>query len=151
LLGQSYRKVQLKRDPRHSVLRDQVDLPLVEAALSIYQDEAVEAVKLMEPSQVYELKDYIIPFVRGRAFLDAKMPERAVSEYLAITENPGIDPLSPMYPLGYLGLARAYNQQGKRTESRAAYQRFPDLWKDADANVPVLQQARQEYAALAAN
>jgi DNA-binding winged helix-turn-helix (wHTH) protein/tetratricopeptide (TPR) repeat protein len=141
----------LKGDPRHSVLRDKVDLPLVEAALAVYQHKAPEAVKLMEPAQVYELKDYIIPFVRGRAFLDAGLPERAVIEYRAITENPGIDPVSPMYPLGFLGLARAYSMQGKRSESRAAYERFLDLWKDADANVPVLQQARQEYAALTSN
>jgi eukaryotic-like serine/threonine-protein kinase len=141
----------LESDPGHSVLRDRVDLPLLQASVAIYEKKAGEAVKLLEPTQVYELRDYIIPFLRGRAYLDAKIPERAVTEYRAIAENPGIDPLSPMYPLAYLGMARACSLQGKRAESRAAYQRFFEIWKDADANVPVLQQARREYAKLPPN
>jgi DNA-binding winged helix-turn-helix (wHTH) protein/tetratricopeptide (TPR) repeat protein len=141
----------LRSEPRHSVLREQVDIPLVQASLAIHQNQAIEAVKLLEPTQVYELRDYIIPFLRGRAYLAANIPERAVTEYRAITENPGIDPVSPMYPLAFLGLGRAYSLQGKRLESRAAYDRFFDLWKDADLNVPVLQEARREYAGRTPN
>ncbi len=141
----------LERYPGHSVLRDRVDLPLLQASVAIYRKKAGEAVKLLEPTQVYELRDYIIPFLRGRAYLDAKIPERAVTEYRAITDNPGIDPVSPMYPLAYLGLARAYCLEGKRAESRTAYERFFDLWKEADANLPVLQEARREYAKLPSN
>ncbi len=138
----------LRSEPRRSLLRDQVDIPLLKAAMALYRNKPAEAVKLLEPTQVYELRDYIIPFLRGRAYLDAKIPEQAVTEYRAITDNPGIDPVSPMYPLAFLGLGRAYRLQGKRTESRAAYERFLDLWKDADVNVPVLQAARREYARL---
>ena len=136
----------LKNDPRHSVLRDRIYIPLLEGAVALYEKKPGEAVKLLEPAQVYELRDYIIPFLRGRAFLDAKSPERAVAEYRAIADNAGIDPLSPMYPLAYLGMARAYRLQGKRVESRAAYERFFEIWKDADANLPVLLEARREYA-----
>jgi tetratricopeptide (TPR) repeat protein len=141
----------LRREPAHSVLREQVDIPMVQASLAIQQKNPSEAVKLLEPAQVYELRDYIIPFLRGRAYLDAKIPDRAVTEYRIITGNPGIDPVSPMYPLAFLGLGRAYNLQGNRAESRAAYERFFDLWKDADANLPVLQDARREYAQLKFN
>jgi tetratricopeptide (TPR) repeat protein len=141
----------LRKEPRHSVLREQVDIPMVEASLAIERKNPSEAVKLLEPAQVYELRDYIIPFLRGRAYLDAKIPQRAVTEYRAITANPGIDPVSPMYPLAFLGLGRAYSQQGKRLEGIAAYERFFDLWKDADANVPVLLDARREYASLKSN
>jgi DNA-binding winged helix-turn-helix (wHTH) protein/tetratricopeptide (TPR) repeat protein len=141
----------LRSDARHSVLRDQVDIPLLQASVAICQKRAGEAVKLLEPTQVYELRDYIIPFLRGRAYLDAKIPEPAVAEYRAIADNPGIDPVSPMYPLAYLGLARAYRLEGKRAESRAAYERFFDLWKNADTNTPVLQEARREYAQLPSN
>jgi tetratricopeptide (TPR) repeat protein len=136
----------LKNDPRHSVLRDRIYIPLLEGAVALYEKRPGEAVKLLEPAQVYELRDYIIPFLRGRAFLDAKSPERALAEYRAIADNPGIDPVSPMYPLAYLGMARAYRLQGKRAESRAAYERFFEIWKDADANLPVLLKARREYA-----
>jgi eukaryotic-like serine/threonine-protein kinase len=136
----------LKNDPRHSVLRDRIYIPLLEGAVALYEKKPGEAVKLLEPAQVYELRDYIIPFLRGRAFLDARIPERAVAEYRAITDNPGIDPVSPMYPLAYLGMARAYRLEGKHAESRAAYERFFEIWKDADANLPVLLEARREYA-----
>jgi eukaryotic-like serine/threonine-protein kinase len=141
----------LKNDPRHSVLRDRIYIPLLEGAVALYAKKPGEAVKLLEPAQVYELRDYIIPFLRGRAFLDAKNPERAVAEYRAIADNPGIDPLSPMYPLAYLGMARAYRLEGKRAESRAAYQRFFEIWKDADTNLLVLLEARREYSKLPSN
>jgi len=141
----------LKNDPRHSVLRDRIYIPLLEGAVALYAKKPGEAVKLLEPAQVYELRDYIIPFLRGRAFLDAKSPERAAAEYRAIADNPGIDPVSPMYPLAYLGMARAYRLEGKRAESRAAYERFFEIWKDADANLPVLLEARREYAKLPSN
>jgi DNA-binding winged helix-turn-helix (wHTH) protein/predicted Zn-dependent protease len=141
----------LRSEARHSVLREQVDIPLVQASLAIHQNKAAQAVKLLEPAQVYELRDYIIPFLRGRAYLDARIPDRAVAEYQAIAQNPGIDPISPMYPLAFLGLGRAYSLQGKGLESQVAYQRFFELWKDADLNVPVLQDARREYAKLKSN
>lgn len=141
----------LRSDARHSVLRDHVDIPLLQASVALYRKRASEAVKLLEPTQVYELRDYIIPFLRGRAYLDAKIPQRAVAEYRLIADNPGIDPVSPMYPLAYLGLARAYRLEGKRAESRTAYERFFDLWKNADTNLPVLEEARREYVKLPSN
>jgi DNA-binding winged helix-turn-helix (wHTH) protein/tetratricopeptide (TPR) repeat protein len=141
----------LKNDPRHSVLRDRIYIPLLEGAVALYEKKPGEAVKLLEPAQVYELRDYVIPFLRGRAFLDARFPERALAEYRVIADNPGIDPVSPMYPLASLGMARAYRLEGKRAESRAAYERFFELWKDADANLPVLPEARREYVRLPSN
>jgi len=69
---------------------------MVQAAVAIYGRKPGEAISLLEPAQVYELRDYIVPFLRGRAYLDAKIPERAVPEYKAIADNPGIDPVSPM-------------------------------------------------------
>ena len=50
--------------------------------------------------------------------------------------------------LAHLGLARAYAMQGDTAKARAAYQDFLTLWKDADADIPVLKQAKAEYAKL---
>jgi tetratricopeptide (TPR) repeat protein len=141
----------LKSDPRRSVLRDRVYIPLLEGAIAINRKKAGAAVKLLEPAQVYELRDYMIPFLRGRAFLEANLPEKAITEFRAIADNPGIDPISPMYPLAYLGMARAYRLQGNYAEGRAAYERFFDLWKSADADLPVLLEARREYSNLPSN
>jgi len=52
----------------------------------------------------------------------------------------------PIGSLGQLGLARAYALQGNTLKARAAYQDFLTLWKDADPDIPILKQAKTEYA-----
>jgi predicted Zn-dependent protease len=54
----------------------------------------------------------------------------------------------PTGALGHLGLARAYALQGDTPKARAAYQDFLTLWKEAEPDLPVLQQAKAEYAKL---
>jgi hypothetical protein len=54
----------------------------------------------------------------------------------------------PLGALAHLGLARAYALQGDSAKSRAAYQDFLTLWKDADPDIPILKQAKAEYAKL---
>ena len=67
------------------------------------------------------------------------MVSRIASRRHRLAHPPATDPLA------YLGMARSYSLEGKGAESRAAYERFFDLWKGADANPPVLQEARREY------
>jgi hypothetical protein len=54
----------------------------------------------------------------------------------------------PIGVLAHLGLARAYVLLGDTVKSRAAYQNFLTLWKDADPDIPILQQAKTEYSIL---
>ena len=63
-------------------------------------------------------------------------------------DHRGWDALSPLYPLEHLGLARAAALQGDTAKSRKAYQDFFAIWKDADADLPILITAQKEYAAL---
>jgi hypothetical protein len=70
------------------------------------------------------------------------------TQFQKILSNPGIDPVSILYPLAHIGVARAYALQGNKAASKREYQTFLDLWKDADSDVPVLQQARREYALI---
>jgi hypothetical protein len=51
-----------------------------------------------------------------------------------------------LYPLAHLGLARAYALQGDPAKARTAYQDFLALWKDADPDIPILKQAKVEFA-----
>ena len=55
---------------------------------------------------------------------------------------------SPLAALARLGLARAYALQGDAAKARASYQDFLALWKDADPNIPILNEAKKEYAKL---
>ena len=59
-----------------------------------------------------------------------------------------MDPISPLYALTHLGLARAYALAGETSKSRTAYQNFLALWKDADPDIPVLREAKAEYVKL---
>ena len=65
-----------------------------------------------------------------------------------ILDHAGVDPVSPLYSLAFVGLARADAALGKRDESRRAYATFLDLWKDADRDVPLLRAALREYAMI---
>ena len=72
----------------------------------------------------------------------------AATEFQRVIDHPGIVQTHPVGALAHLGLGRAYALQDDTTKSRAGYQDFLALWKDADPGVPILQQAKAEYAKL---
>jgi hypothetical protein len=76
------------------------------------------------------------------------MLDKAAQDYRLILANPGIDPLWEHYALSQVGLARVLGRQKDYAGARVAYQAFLDRWKDADPDVPLYQQARQELAGL---
>jgi DNA-binding winged helix-turn-helix (wHTH) protein/tetratricopeptide (TPR) repeat protein len=125
-----------------------VEVPLVRAALAVERQKPLEAIATLEAATPYELAYYSVPSARGEACLRAHRPEMAAIEYQKILANQGIDPTSPLYPLAYLGLARAYALENHKTESREEYEKLFAFWKDADADLPVLKQARLDYARL---
>jgi eukaryotic-like serine/threonine-protein kinase len=135
-------------DAKSGSLLASVDLPRVNASLAMARGRPLDAIAALEPARPYELAGYEVPQAFADAFLKAAQPDRAAAEYQKILDNPGIDPLSPLYPLAHLGLARAYRHANKTTESHAEYEQFLAAWKDADGELPVLQQARTELAQL---
>jgi DNA-binding winged helix-turn-helix (wHTH) protein/Tfp pilus assembly protein PilF len=125
-----------------------LNLPLLRATLAMGRDKPLDAVEALEPARPYEMANYAVLTLRAEAYLKAGRPEMAAAEYQKILANPGIDPLSPLYPLAHLSLARAYAAQNNISASRGEYEKFFDSWKDADADVPILKQARAEYSRL---
>jgi tetratricopeptide (TPR) repeat protein len=73
---------------------------------------------------------------------------QAAAEYQKILDHRGIVLNFPLVALAHLQLGRAYAMQGDTAKARAAYQDFLTLWKDADPDIPVLNQAKAEYAKL---
>ena len=65
-----------------------------------------------------------------------------------ILDHPGVSITSYQFYLAHLNLGRAYVLQGDKAKARTAYQDFFAAWKDADPDVPILVQARAEYAKL---
>jgi predicted Zn-dependent protease len=112
-------------------------VPTIRAAIQLDQNNPAKAVEFLQVASRYELGggDLEFPlfpvYVRGQAFL--AMHQGAVGNY-------------PLGALARLGLARAYALQGDTRKASAAYQEFFSSWKDADPDIPILKQAKAEYA-----
>ncbi len=87
-------------------------------------------------------------FVRGEAYLASRQGGKAAAEFQKILDHRGLVLNRPIGALAHLGLGRAYALQGDTVKAKAAYEDFLTLWKDADPDIPVLQQAKAEYAKL---
>jgi serine/threonine protein kinase/tetratricopeptide (TPR) repeat protein len=135
-------------------LLNQMSLPLAQAILALRQNEPAKALARLEATRPYELgagpgsANFWPMYLRGEAFLRARDGAKASAEYQRITDHRGIAPLSLLYPLARLGAARGHALQGDIPKARNAYQDFFALWKDADPDIPILKQAKAEYAKL---
>ena len=133
-------------------------LPALRAKLAVNRGNAAEAIDALRVAAPYELGvatssayywTAMYPvYVRGEAYLAARQGSDAAGEFEKIVEHRGIVTNEPISALAHLGLARAYVLQGDTVKARAAYQDFWALWKDADSEIPILQQAKAEYSEL---
>jgi DNA-binding SARP family transcriptional activator len=87
-------------------------------------------------------------YVRGEAYLAEHQGAEAAMEFQKILNHRGLIFGDPAGAMARLQLGRAYAQAGDQTKTRAAYQDFLVLWKDADPGIPMLNQAKAEYATL---
>ena len=122
--------------------------PQIQAAIALSQLKADKAIEALRPGIPYDLRNYDLPAMRGRAYLAARQPELAIAEFHKIVDNPGVAPHSYDLPLAHLGLARALALQGNPAAAKDEYEKFFALWKDADADIPVLRAARLESARI---
>jgi eukaryotic-like serine/threonine-protein kinase len=143
-------------------------LPTIQAAIEINRGNPTQAIKLLEAAASYELGSpapgpevgafLYPPYVRGQAYLMTQRGNEAAAEFQKFLDHPGIVVNCPLGALAHLGLARAHALQAQsaqgadanaaRAKARAAYQDFLALWKDADPDIPILKQAKAEYASM---
>jgi serine/threonine protein kinase/tetratricopeptide (TPR) repeat protein len=124
-------------------------LPIIRAQTELSKGNAAQAIQLLETTRRYEAYgDYWPQYLRGEAYLKLKSGAQAAAEFKTILAHRGWYPTSPLYPLAQLGLARSQVAGGDNASGRTAYQDLFSLWKDADANLPALISARQEYDKL---
>ena len=111
--------------------------------------EAIQNETPYEPGSPIDSTTALYPvYVRGAAYLaDRKGPE-AAAEFQNIVDHRGIVVNNPAGALAYLQLGRAYALSGDKAKAEAGYRQFLTLWKDADSDIPVLKQAKLEYARL---
>ena len=142
---------ELRRNfPTHTMLHKYWD-PMIRAAIQLGQHRPSQSVDALEPIKPYQLCPMLnlYPlFLRGQSYLESGNGKDAAKEFQEIINHRGIVGNFYIGALAHLGLARSYVLQGNVSDARNAYQDFLALWKDADPNIPVLKQAKLEYAKL---
>jgi eukaryotic-like serine/threonine-protein kinase len=146
-----------KRFPEDTVIQLNY-LPTLRAKLALHRSNPQQALDSLQAAAPYELglpaySFYNWPnlypaYVRGEAYLAAHQGDAAAAEFQKILDHRGIVLNEPIGALAHLQLGRAYGMQGDTARSRAAYQDFLTLWKDADPEIPILKRAKAEYAKL---
>lgn len=134
-------------------------LPTLRALLALAHGAPTDAIEHLQAARPYDLAmpgtaffakfGGLYPvYVRGLAFLEAGRAREAVAEFQKVLDHRGIVLADPIGALGHVQLGRALAALGESERARPAYDAFFTLWKDADSGIPVLEDAKTEYAAL---
>jgi len=123
-------------------------LPTVQAISELNHGNAAKAIEALVPAQLYDGNSTPTLYTRGDAYLLAGRTNDAAAEFQKIINLRYLNPTDAFIPMARLGQARVLAAQGDKPKARTAYQDFFALWKDADPDIPILQQAKAEYAKL---
>ena len=128
-----------------------VRLPLIRGYIELKRGNTAHALELFAPALPYEsgwFDGYMPAYLRGEAYLAAHRGQEAALEFQKIISHRGIVLNAEIGSVAHVALARAYAMEGDNAKAKAAYQDFFTLWKDADAGIPILTEAKDEYAKL---
>ena len=142
-----------KRFPEDTIVQFNY-LPTTHAATALQGGSATKAIEALVPVAPYELGSAAPSFnfalypvyLRGEAYVASHQGSAAAAEFQKILDHPGVVQNEPIGALAHWGLARAYALSDESAKSRSEYQNFFALWKAADADIPILKQAKAEYA-----
>jgi tetratricopeptide (TPR) repeat protein len=148
---------QLVKEAPSDTLLNSYWLPIVRASAASTSKPA-EALRILEASTPVEggqaqpqtqSGGFFYPvYVRAEALMAAHRGADAAREYQKMIDARFVMQNCPLYSLAYLGLGQANAMAGDPAKAKAAYQQFFNLWKDADPDIPILKQAKTEYAKL---
>ena len=128
-------------------------IPTIRAAIKLRQHDPAAAIDLLRGTAKYDLAftgfDYLYPaYIRGLAYLALGDGRSAAAQFQKLIDNPGFAVRHVTGPLAWLQLGRAQKMMGNEAATRKSYETFLDLWKSADPDTPIYQQAKAEYAKL---
>jgi eukaryotic-like serine/threonine-protein kinase len=134
-------------------------VPTIRARLALNRGEPAKAIELLQvaiPNELGQPRSTLQGFfgalypiyVRGQAYLSLHRGADAAMEFQKLIDHRGITISDPISAVARLQLARADAMAGEKTKAKNAYQNFLDLWKDADPDIPILKEAKAEYAKL---
>jgi tetratricopeptide (TPR) repeat protein len=147
---------ELQKDYPDNTLIKLYWLPTIKAAIQLKANNSSAAVMELETAAPYELgapppmrTGTLYPaYVRGQAYLLAHNGSAAITEFQKLLDHRGIVLNFVTAALVHLQIGRAYAMLGDTAKAKAAYQDFLTLWKEADPDIPILKQAKAEYAKL---
>jgi eukaryotic-like serine/threonine-protein kinase len=143
--------VELTKDYPLNTLIQKSAIPQINARLEMRRGNSAKAIEQLRPAETYQY-GYIAEgkpvYLRGLAYLQAKQGSQALSEFQKILDHKAAFGASPYVSLARLGLARGLVLSGDAAKARMAYQDFFTAWKDADPDIPILKEAKAEYAKL---
>ncbi len=155
LAGAERLAAQLDKDFPLATLVQAYWLPSIRAAVALQRKDPKHAIELLKLGGTIELGQPVLfnvvlcpVYLRGEAYLMLRDGDRAASEFQKFIDHRGLVVNFPWGALARLGLARAYALQGDHVKARVAYEDFFALWKDADPDIPILKEAKAEYAKL---
>jgi len=132
--------------------------PTLRAFLALKQSKPSKAIELLQtatsyefgtaPGVLYDSGNFYAVYVRGLSYLSTHQSREASDEFQKILDHRGVVLNDPIGALAHLQLGRAYAISGEKVKARNAYQDFFALWKDADADIPILRRAKAEYEKL---
>jgi eukaryotic-like serine/threonine-protein kinase len=129
-----------------NTFEQKVLLPVTRSTIQRARGNPRAAVDLLAP--VTPGYNVVVLYNRARAYMAAGDQAKAIADFQTVIDNRGWPDQEQFEPLSQLGLAQAYAKQGDTAKAKAAYQDFLTLWKDADPDIPILTQAKAEYAKL---
>ena len=144
---------QLSREYPVDILMQNVTVPVVQALVESNRGRPEKGIELLERSRAYEhtstqMDAFVAAYVRGMVYLRMKRGPEAAKEFQKVLDHPGPIGMSVFGALARLQIARAHVLAGDTEAARTNYQDFFALWKDADPDIPILIQARKEYASI---
>ena len=146
--GEALTRDSSRRFPEDTLINS-VYLPFLRAGLELHHGDAVHAVDALQAAVPYERAFWQVFSLRGLAYLKAGKGSEAAAQFQRMMEyKGGLRVNHPWQALAHLYLGRAWAMAGDKQKSRIAYLKFLTLWKDADPNIPILLEARAEYAKL---
>jgi len=150
-----------RRFPEDTIVRFTY-VPTIRALVALNHSQPSKAIELLQTAIPYEGgtpieggSEFLLgagslypAYVRGLAYLASHHGAEAAAEFQKVLDHRGIVLSDPIGALAHLQSGRAYALSGDQSKAKSAYQDFLTLWKDADANIPILKQAKAEYARL---
>src|SRR5580704_5119401 len=129
-------------------------IPTIRAAIKLHQHDPAAAIDLLRGTAKYDLAftasfESVYPaYIRGLANLDLDDGQLAAAQFQKLIDHPGFTVRHVTGPLAWLQLGRAQKMMGDEAATRNSYETFLDLWKNADPDIPIYQQAKAEYSKL---